>query len=237
MIKAEFELKPPPARVFQLTRRANTVEAALARILKEYPNHFIKLAGIQEVPGEQGELLKPTEGMLPAKTPDELIAERARVEEALPGDEHEVERAHATARLWGFTEEHTKQATAEDGWPNYIPLFRAKIFEPPPLRKRSPTENRIVLAQSPGGLWTYGLRVTIGTSGKGYEPNVDGPPFLTQEDALCGGITGFRGTMDELLNGPGVVTKRSRQNAKKLGTWLNELENGIREKESDRESG
>jgi len=58
MIRAEFELKPPPARAFQLTRKANTVEAALARILKEYPNHFIKLAGIQEVPGEQGELLK-----------------------------------------------------------------------------------------------------------------------------------------------------------------------------------
>jgi hypothetical protein len=235
MVKAEFELKPPPARAFQLTRKANTVEAALARILKEYPNHFIKLAGVQEVPGEQGELLKPTEGMLPARTPEELIAERARIEEALPGDEHEVARTDAIARLWGFTEEHAKQATAEDGWPNYIPLFSSDSLEAPHLRRDGGSDNRIVLAESPGGLWTYGLHVTVGSSGKGYEPNVDGPPFVTRADALRAAIAGFRETVEELLKGPGEVTKRSHQDAKKLGAWLDELENGLKAEESNRE--
>lgn len=236
-VRVELELKPPPARTFQITRVGNTVEALVANVLREYRGHFVKLIGIQEVPGEQGELLKSTEGIPPAKTPEELIAERARIEndEALSGDEHQVMRTLLTARLWGFTEEHTKQATLDEGWPNYIPLFRTVPMEGPPLRKGSADENRIVLAESPGGMWTYGLHVTVGTSGKGYAPDIDGPPFATEDDALGGAIVGFREAVEELLNGPGEVTRRSHQDAKKLGGWLEELENDLKAEEGDRE--
>jgi len=58
MVRVELQLKPPPAKAFDKTRTGNSLEEIVAKILREYPGHFIKLVGVQEVPGEQGELLK-----------------------------------------------------------------------------------------------------------------------------------------------------------------------------------
>jgi len=163
-----------------------------------------ELAATEAEPGEKADVK-------PAETPGELkrVREplRRKSVEAGVGDRGELERK--VSALWGL-------APGQE--------MEVKEIEAPTHRKGWPSNNRIIIARAPNGLYAYGMEVNVGSSGYLSAPGVWDEPFESEAEAVAAARAEYKRRLRKITKGRGnKPTKAAVKAAKHYGQWIEDL--------------